>query len=95
LVVLSVKYTKILFFLKAKRERKKGENVIQCLEKHNLIILLQFVDVITKQMDRWKATSTTFFGKFCVWENHVLCFARIVFDIVQIRPPLSCQFWKH
>ncbi len=36
------------FSIKARREMKRAQKVIYCLEKHSLIVLLQFVDVIGK-----------------------------------------------
>jgi hypothetical protein len=37
-------------------------------------------------MDKKKTTSTTtFFGRFCVYENHVLRFFREKIDVVHIR----------
>ncbi len=47
---------------------------------------------LARQMDREKTTSTTtFFGRFCVYENHVLGFFREKIDVVHIRllAPLS------
>lgn len=60
-----------------------------------LLFYFNLLMSLARQMDRRKAMSTTFFGRFCVWENHVLCFARGKIDIVQIEPPLSCHFCWH
>jgi len=59
-----------------------------------LLFYFNLLMSLARQMDKRK-TSTTFFGRFCVWENHVLCFTKEKIDIVQIRPPSSCHFCKH
>jgi hypothetical protein len=61
-----------------------------------LLFYFNLLMSLARQMDKRKTTSTTtFFGRFCVWENHVLCFTKEKIDIVQIRQPSSCHFCRH
>jgi hypothetical protein len=54
-----------------------------------LLFYFNLLMSLARQMHKKIATSTTtFFGRFCLCDNHVLCFAREKVD-VRIGPPLS------